>query len=35
MPLYEYQWSTFCLDEDRIITQFHLDGVEAGEQFFM
>jgi hypothetical protein len=30
LPLYEQPWFTFRFADDRIISRFHLEGIEAG-----
>ena len=32
LPLYRDPGFTFCFTEDRLISRFHLEGVEAGQQ---
>jgi hypothetical protein len=32
LPLYQDPWFTFRFAEDRIISRFHLEGVEAGRR---
>lgn len=32
LPLYQDPWFTFRFAEDRIISRFHLEGIESGGQ---
>ena len=32
LPLYQDRWFTFRFAEDRLITRFHLEGIQAGRQ---